>query len=246
MERRFEGKLVAVTGGRSGIGAACIERFAAEGADCHALDISDAEHPVDVTDEAAVDEWFDALPDAPSVVVNAAGTGGMVRIVDCSFKEWRRVTGLNLDGTFLSLRAAARRMVAAGQGGAIINVASINQDWAVTGFSHYCASKAGVKMLTKVAALELGPHGITVNAIAPGPVTTPLSTTLHTIPGAKDEVADRTPLEHRWGEPAEQAAVVAFLASDDGHWITGRSITVDGGHSLVGEPDFLLLAEKQR
>src|SRR4051812_13796245 len=79
MERRFEGKLVAVTGGRSGIGLACMERFAAEGADCHALDITDPDRPVDVTDEAAVDQWFADLPAPPDVLVNAAGTGGGTR-----------------------------------------------------------------------------------------------------------------------------------------------------------------------
>src|SRR5437764_2557581 len=244
MERRFEGKLVAVTGGRSGIGLACMERFGAEGADCHALDITDPDRPVDITNEGAVDQWFADLPASPDVLVNAAGTGGATRITDMGFDEWRRVLSINLDGTFLALRAAARLMVAAGRGGAIVNVASINQEWPVTGFGHYCSSKSGVQMLTKVAAIELGPHGITVNAIAPGPVDTPLASGLHLIPGADDEIAYRTPLEHRWGRPEEQAAVVAFLASPDGHWVAGRSITVRGGHSVVGEPDFILMAEK--
>ena len=244
MERRFEGKVVAVTGGRSGIGAACVARFEAEGATCHVLDITDADLPIDVRDEAAVDAWFAALPDSPDVLVNAAGSGGLARIVDLDFTEWRRVLDINLDGTFLALRAAARRMVAAGRGGSVVNVASINQEWALNGFGAYCSSKAAVQMLTKVAALELGPHDINVNAIAPGPVDTPLSAGLHAIPGADAEIEDRTPLGRRWGRPDEQAAVAAFLASEDGHWITGRSITVDGGHSLVGEPDFLRMVEK--
>src|SRR5436190_10018229 len=244
MEPRFEGKLVAVTGGSSGIGAACVARFEAEGATCHVLDITDKDRPVSVTDEAAVDQWFADLPDSPDVLVNAAGTGGMTRLVDMEFSEWRRVIDINLDGTFLALRAAARRMVAAGRGGSIVNIASINEAWALNGFGAYCASKAGVNMLTKVAALELGPHDINVNAIAPGPVDTPLAAGLHAIPGADVEIAYRTPLGGRWGRPEEQAAVVAFLASPDGHWITGRSITVDGGHSLVGEPDFMRMVEK--
>ena len=133
--------------------------------------------------------FFDGLGSPPDVLVNGAGTGTAVRLVDVPLSEWRRVLSVNLDGTFRCLRAAAPRMVEAGRSGAIVNISSINERWPLTGFGPYCASKAGVKMLTEVAA------------------------------------------------------VVAFLASDDAGWITGRSITVDGGHSLRGEPDFVRMAE---
>ncbi len=208
------------------------------------LDVTDQERPTDVSDEGQVAGFFDALPAAPDVLVNAAGTGAGARLIDLDLPEWRRVLDINLTGTFLCLRAAARRMIAAGRPGAIVNVSSINESWPLNGFGPYCASKAGVLMLTKVAALELGPHGIRVNAVAPGPIDTPLARPLSAVPGFDDEVAARTPYEGRWGRPSEVAAVVAFLASDDGGWVVGRSLTVDGGQSLVGEPDALALVER--
>jgi len=243
MGDRFAGRCVVVAGGRSGIGLACAELFEAEGADVAVLDVADPERPVDVCDEAGVDAFFADLDRAPDVVVNAAGTGTGIRLVDLPLAEWRRVLSINLDGTFLCLRAGARRMVAEGVAGSIVNVSSINERWPLTGFGPYCASKAGVRMLTEVAALELGEHGIRVNAVAPGPVDTPLTMLLRAIPGADDAVADRTPLAPRWGRPEEIAAAVAFLASDQAGWVTGQSITVDGGHALRGEPDFVRMAE---
>jgi len=233
-----------VTGGASGIGAACVTRFRAEGAVCHVLDHAHPTEPVDVRDEEAVNRFFATLPAPPDVVVNAAGTGTAVRIIEMDLDEWRRVLDVNLTGTFLCLRAGARRMVSANRPGVIVNISSINEQWPLNGFAPYCASKAGVQMLTRVAALELGPHRIRVNAVAPGPIATPLSAGLSAVPGFDDEVAARTPFEGRWGSPAEVAAVVAFLASEDGRWVVGRSVTVDGGHSLAGEPDALVLAER--
>jgi 3-oxoacyl-[acyl-carrier protein] reductase len=243
MSERFSGKLAVVTGGRSGIGAACVARFASEGAEVVSLDITDPDAPVDVTDETAVDAFFAELGRAPDILVNGAGTGTLARIVDMPFAEWRRVLSINLDGTFLCLRAAARLMVSQGVPGTIVNIASINQEWAVNGFAPYCASKAGVQMLTKVAALELAPQGIRVNAVAPGPIDTPLLGPLAGIPGIAEALAARTPLGARLGSPEDVASVIAFLASDDSGWIAGRSIVVDGGHLLRGEPDFMLLLE---
>lgn len=244
MDRRFEGQLVVVTGGGSGIGAACIERFSAEGATCVSLDATDTERPVDVREEAAVDAFFADLPSAPDVLVNAAGVGALTRVVDCSLEEWRRVLGINLDGSFLCLRAAARRMIADGEPGTIVNVASINQSWVLNGFGAYCASKAGVEVLTRVAALELAPVGIRVNAVAPGPIDTPLTKAMVDLPALNDAVKERTPYKSRFGTAPEVAAVVAFLASDDGRWIVGQSVVVDGGQLLVGEPDFLKILER--
>ncbi|MHB1488750.1 MAG: SDR family NAD(P)-dependent oxidoreductase [Acidimicrobiales bacterium] len=241
MMRRFQDKLAVISGGLSGIGEACADRLADEGAEVVTLDLNDPANPVDVTDEGAVDGFFASLERAPDVVVNAAGTGGLTLVIDQSLEEWRRVLSVNLDGTFLCLRSAARRMVAEERGGSIVNISSINQDWVIQGFSAYCASKAGVRILTKAAALELGPMAIRVNAVAPGPVDTPLISVLHSIPEVHAEVARRTPLGHRWGRPSDISSVVAFLASDDGAWVTGQSITVDGGQTLVGEPDFLEL-----
>jgi NAD(P)-dependent dehydrogenase (short-subunit alcohol dehydrogenase family) len=236
-------RLVAITGGASGIGAACATRFASDGASVAVLDLSSTP-PVDVTDEAAVEGWFDSLDRAPDVLVNAAGTGGATRVADTPFAEWRRVLSVNLDGTFLCLRAAASRMIAEGVRGCVVNISSINEFWPLTGFGAYCASKAGVAMLTRVAALELGPHGIRVNAIAPGPIATPLSAPLRGFPGVDEETLKRTPLGEGWAPPSYVASVAAFLTSDDARWVTGRSIPVDGGDSLVGEPDFIKMIEK--
>ncbi len=244
MERRFEASHVVVTGGASGIGAGCVDRFNAEGATCHVLDVSGPQRHVDVRDEQQVAAFFDGLTQPPDVVVNAAGTGAGARLVDLELDEWRRVLDINLTGTFLCLRAAARRMMAAGRPGVIVNISSINESWPLNGFGPYCASKAGVAMLTRVAALELAPHRVRVNAVAPGPIDTPLARNLSAVPGFDDEVATRTPYEGRWGRPSEVAAVVAFLASEDGRWVVGRSLTVDGGHSLIGEPDPLVMAER--
>jgi NAD(P)-dependent dehydrogenase (short-subunit alcohol dehydrogenase family) len=240
---RFEGKRAVVTGGSSGMGAACVVQFEAEGAECHVLDVADSANPVDVTDEAAVERFFAALPAAPDIVVNAAGVGFLARVVDCSFTDWQRVIGINLHGTFLCLRAAARRMVAERRSGAIVNITSINEEWPLNGFGPYCVSKAGAAMLTRVAALELAPHGIRVNAVAPGPIDTPMTLGLREVPQLNDAVGERTPYQGRFGSAAEVAAVIAFLASDEGRWVVGRSLAVDGGQLLAGEPDFLRILE---
>lgn len=240
---RFDGKLAVISGGRSGMGAACVELFSAEGAECRVLDIADTVDPVDVTDEAAVERFFAALPSPPDIVVNAAGVGFLARVVECTFSDWQRVIGINLHGTFLCLRAAARRMVAERRPGAIVNITSINEEWPLNGFGPYCVSKAGAAMLTRVAALELAPHGIRVNAVAPGPIDTPMTLGMREVPQLNDAVGERTPYQGRFGSAAEVAAVIAFLASDEGRWVVGRSIAVDGGQLLAGEPDFLRILE---
>ena len=227
------------------MGAACMELFAAEGAQCRALDLSHPESPVDVTDEAAVEEFFDRLPSAPDILVNAAGVGFLARLVDCTLGDWRRIININLDGTFLCLRAAARRMLAEDRPGAIVNIASINHEWPLNGFGPYCVSKAGVAMLTRVAALELAPRGIRVNAVAPGPIDTPMTAGMRETPLLKAAVEERTPYQARFGTANEVAALIAFLASDEGHWVIGQSIAVDGGQLLAGEPDFLRILEGQ-
>jgi NAD(P)-dependent dehydrogenase (short-subunit alcohol dehydrogenase family) len=243
MEQRFVGKLIVVTGGRSGMGAACVERFTQEGAHCAVLDVTDPDDPVDVTDEAAVDAFFRGLPAAPDVLVNAAGVGFLARVADCTLADWRRVIEVNLDGTFLCLRAAVRRMLAEDRAGVIVNITSINEEWPLNGFGPYCASKAAVRMLTKVAALELAPRGIRVNAVAPGPIDTPMTEGMRATPSLDAAVRERTPYQARFGTAAEVASLIAFLASDEGRWVVGQSIAVDGGQLLAGEPDFLRTLE---
>ena len=233
-------ELVVVTGGQSGIGLACAETFRAGGATVVSLDIADPDHPVDVTDADAVDRAFAALPGPPAVLVNAAGIDDGGLILEQPLATWRRTMSVNLDAAYLCLQAAARRMKTAGRG-SVVNIASINATWPIRTASAYCASKAALVMLTKVAALELGCYGIRVNAVAPGPIQTPLSARVLAEPRVRQAMADRTPLAPRVGEPAEVADVVAFLASDAARWITGEVITIDGGQMLLGEPDVAVL-----
>jgi 3-oxoacyl-[acyl-carrier protein] reductase len=235
------GRLVVVTGGRSGLGLACAEAFRALGDDVVTIDISDPDRPVDVGDPAAVEAAFAALSRTPDVLVNAAGVGDGGLILDMSFETWRRTLGVNLDGAFLCLQAAARLMAAAGAG-AIVNITSINDEWPMRTAAAYCSAKAGLSMLTRVAALELGRSGVRVNAVAPGVVDTPLVAPAMNIPAVAAEMRARTPLAPRIGRPDEIADVVVFLASAAARWITGEVITVDGGQRLLGEPDVAVLA----
>jgi NAD(P)-dependent dehydrogenase (short-subunit alcohol dehydrogenase family) len=179
-----------------------------------------------------VDELADALGGI-DVLVNCAGTGAAELLLDTDYETWRTVLATDLDGAFLCLQRAARRMVAAGRGGRIVNITSVHEHQPRVGSGAYCAAKGGLGLLTRVAALELAEHGITVNAVAPGEIATPMT-------GQEDE--DPTdPGKHRPGIPLgrpgdarEIAAVVAFLASPAAGYVTGASWPVDGGMLQMG------------
>ena len=177
-----------------------------------------------------VDELADSL-DGLDVLVNNAGTGDPTGdFLELSYDEWRKVIDTNLSGAFLCAQRAARRMVAAGNGGRIVNITSVHEHIPRTGASAYCASKGGLGLLTKVMAMELAEHGILVNAIGPGEIATPMT-------GAED--TDPTTIERpnlplgRPGHAREIAAWVAFLASEKASYATGASIVVDGGLTLM-------------
>ena len=255
---QLDGKVAIVTGGASGIGKATVETFVAEGArviigDLNADGIGalvgslghnyvdGAE--VDVRDEAAVERMvgqairrFGRL----DIAVNNAGAGGFSPIQDYPLEDFERVIGITLTGVFLCMKHEAKRLIAQGQGGSIINMASLNAMQATEGYAAYCSAKAGVSMLTKVGALELGRHKIRVNAIGPGLIHTPLSAGLSAVPGVEDAFIHEAPMG-RAGEPQDVAGLALYLASDVSSLMSGQTLYIDGGASLNKYPELFSL-----
>jgi NAD(P)-dependent dehydrogenase (short-subunit alcohol dehydrogenase family) len=177
-----------------------------------------------------IDELADALGGLDALV-NNAGTGDPTGdFLELSYDEWRQVIDTNLSGAFLCAQGAARRMVEAGNGGKIVNITSVHEHVPRVGASAYCASKGGLGLLTKVMAMELAPHGITVNAVAPGEIATPMTGAEDTDPHTIER--PNLPLG-RPGHAREIAAWVAFLASERSSYATGASFVVDGGLMLM-------------
>ena len=178
---------------------------------------------------ATVGELADALGGI-DVLVNNAGEGSSTPALEMELAEWQAVLDISLTGAFLASQEAATRMVSAGRGGRIVNVTSVHEHVPLAGAAPYCAAKGGLGMLTKVLALELAPHGITVNSVAPGEIATPMT-------GAEDE--DPGAIERpgipagRPGHADEIAATIAFVASPEASYLTGESIVVDGGMLLM-------------
>lgn len=234
MVDRLGGRVALVTGAASGIGAACVDRLAADGAAVTTLDIQgEVDFLADVRDETAVaDAIASTVKDhgALDIVINAAGVGGGGPVHMVPMEEWDRVMGINLTGTFLVCRHAAQQMLAQGNG-SIINIASVEGIEGTEGGSAYNASKAGVILLTKTMAIDYGMQGIRANAICPGGVDTPLLRDLIDPPGMERyrEAMLGAHKLGRFAQPSEIAAVAAFLASDDASFVTGHAMVVDGG-----------------
>jgi meso-butanediol dehydrogenase/(S,S)-butanediol dehydrogenase/diacetyl reductase len=244
MSGRLDGRIALVTGGASGIGAACVAQFAAEGATVIGLDVTavpEAEWAergatrflaADVRDEdsiravvAAVLEEHERL----DVVVNAAGVEGIGSVIDIDRAEWERVIGVNLTGTFLVCKHVLPAMVAAGRG-SVVNLSSVEGLEAIQSQPAYSASKGGVVLLTRNLAIDFGSAGIRVNCLCPGLVRTPMTEML--FDPAITEIRDRFIAQHmlgRAGRPEEIAAAALFLASDDASFVTGHALVVDGG-----------------
>ena len=177
----------------------------------------------------AIDRLADALGGI-DVLINNAGTGSSEPFTDLGYDDWRRVLAVDLDGPFLCSQRAARRMIEAGHGGRITNVTSVHEHVPLYGSSAYCAAKGGLGHLTKVMALELAPHGITVNSVAPGEIATPMTGQEGQDPRRAKRVG--IPLG-RPGDAREVAALIAWLASPEASYTTGASFVVDGGLLLM-------------
>ena len=240
MELRGAGAIV--TGGASGIGAATVERLREAGARVAVLDVHDAPEAdvsllCDVGDEeqvvARVREAVEHLGGLDVAIVNA-GVGGMSGILDLSTREWDRVMRVNLRGAFVTLRECARAMVDHERPGAIVAVTSVSGFLTDRMMAHYSVSKAGLAALVRVAARELGPHGIRVNGVAPGTTDTPMFAATDRMRGYREHVAERAALG-RVGRAGDVAQAVVALCGLD--WVTGQILTADGGVSLASPID---------
>jgi len=248
---RFRDRGVVVTGGGSGIGQQVCFAAAEEGARVAVgdLDPANAEATaaeirrrkgeahafrLEVTDPASVAQFVEGAETALGridVLVNSAGIREIVSVLDLSWEEWQRVIAVNLSGTFLPSQAFARRIVAAGKTGQIVNLASTLGLMAAPNRAAYTASKHGVVGLTKEMALELGDRGIRVNAVAPGVVDTPIAALVVHNPELAPHYLKTIPLG-RFGQPRDIADAVVFLASDEASYVTGQMLVIDGGQTL--------------
>lgn len=193
-------------------------------------------HSGSVADADAVAAAFDAAAASfgtPQIIVNNAGWANMTLIVDTPESDWDQVFDVCTKGTFLVTREAARRLQGEGKPGSIVNISSINYAAATDGIGHYCAAKAAVSQFTKVAAAELAPSNIRVNAIAPGLVRTPMSEGGFLDGRMGEEFIAHTPMG-RYGEPDDVAKALVFLASEESGWVTGVTLPVDGGSHIRG------------
>jgi NAD(P)-dependent dehydrogenase (short-subunit alcohol dehydrogenase family) len=226
-----------VVGGASGIGAACARALAVEDHRVVVADLAEgADMVCDVTSEGSVAALFEGVVAAHGrvdVVVNSAGTSTLSAVVDHDLGEWRRVVDVCLTGAFLVIKHAGRVL---GQGGSITSITSLNARQPGGGLAAYCSAKAGLAMLTEVAALELAPRGIRVNAVSPGLVVTPLTAPALDIPGIEDDYTANTPLG-RSGRPEEIAEAVVFCSR--AAWLTGEVMDLNGGAHLMRYPDLL-------
>lgn len=261
MADRLAGKVAVITGGASGIGAACARRFAAEGADIVIADLDAAraadtiaaveasgrrarfvrtDTSVEADNEALATATVEAFGRVDCLVAAAGianadyvsgqdtGATGPRDILRVPVADWERVMAVNLTGVMLTDRAIAAAMIAAGNGGAIVNIASSAAAIPLRGGGDYCVSKAGVWMLTKVLALELVGHDIRVNAIGPGFIETPMTEVMRSDPAGETLMKRMTPMR-RLGRAEEIASTALFLVSEDSSYLTGQLLFPNGG-----------------
>jgi NAD(P)-dependent dehydrogenase (short-subunit alcohol dehydrogenase family) len=252
------GKTALVTGGNSGIGLGMAEALAAAGADVAIWGLKPERNAsaaerlrrhgrrvhaalCDVSDENAVEramaETLAALGRLDACFANAgvSGRGGAHNtLAEMTTAEWYRVTRVNLDGVFFTLRAATRAMLAQGGGGSLAVTGSAFAIFGHPWVEHYAAAKAGVAAMMRCLAVELGPHGIRANTIVPGFIDTPLTTQRINTPEFAAEMMPRHPIA-RWGVPEDFGGIAVFLAGDASKWTTGATFVIDGGYTVAAK-----------
>ncbi len=245
----LQGKSIVVTGANSGIGEAIVLAAAAEGAN---VVIDYVAHPDEtaelvtrakeaggqavgvLADVSKADDLHRMVAKAIDtygrldVLVNNAGIETRTSLLDTTEADFDKVMAVNLKGTFFGAQAAARRFIDQGEGGLILNISSVHEEWPMPDNVAYCVSKGGIRMLTRTAGVELGPHGIRVLNIAPGAVETPINSSTESDPDKLKRLEAAIPLG-RMAHPSEIADVVVFLASGKAGYMTATTVFVDGG-----------------
>jgi glucose 1-dehydrogenase len=245
----LEGKAVVVTGGNSGIGEAIVLAAAAEGANVVVDYVADPEEASGLIQRieaaggkaVAVEADVSKIDDLQKLVqaavdsfgrldafVNNAGIETRTSILETSESDYDKVMTVNLKSAFFGTQLAAKQFIAQGDGGLVVNISSVHEDWPMPGNVAYCVSKGGMRMLTRTAGVELGPHGVRVVNIGPGAVATPINASTMSDP-AKLHALDAAIPVGRMADPSEIADVVVFLLSGKAGYLTSTTVFVDGG-----------------
>lgn len=246
---RLQGKTAIVTGAGTGIGQAIAIAFAQEGA---AVVVDYVGNPsvskdtitrinamggksLGIDADISIPDQVNALVQQTvaafgklDIFVNNAGIEKKFAFVDFPLEEFQKVVAVNLTGPFLCSQAAAKQMIVQGGGGRIINISSIHEDLPMPTNAPYCATKGGLRMLTRTIAIELAPHQITVNNIGPGAIYTPIDKDVESDAKLNEQILAEIPMG-RWGKPEEVAHLAVYLASDDAAYVTGSTHFIDGG-----------------
>ena len=245
----LKGKIAIVTGGNSGIGLSIVMELAKQGANvvidyvCHPEATEALERQVAALGDQAIGVKADVskvtelqgLIDAAvknfgrlDIMVNNAGVETRTSVLDTTEEQYEKVLAINLKSAFFGTQLAARQMIKQGDGGRIINITSVHEDWPMPGNTVYCLSKGGMRMLTRTAGVELAPHNILVVGVGPGAVATPINLSTMKDPALMKKLNSAIPLG-RMAQPEEIASVVAFLAGEGARYITATTIFADGG-----------------
>ncbi len=246
---RLKGRVAIITGAATGIGQGIAIRFAQEGASVVVDYVGSPDAPketmetiqaaggkciavaADVSDPAQVQNLIDSTVreyGRLDIVVNNAGIEKKFAFVDYPIDEVHKLISVNLVGPILVAQVAARQMIKQGGGGRIINISSIHEDLPMPTNAIYCATKGGLRMITRTIAVELAPHNITVNNIGPGAIYTPIDADIQANPELEKQLMAGIPLG-RWGKPEEIGGLAAYLASEEASYITGSTYFIDGG-----------------